>query len=251
MRPLTDNDSLLNGVAIFGIVATQIMNLSSIPSISDIVRLKSTLLYPSFPFSISIISSGTSIVYAFWTDQRIVGISSIMTVAQSSAYLGVHLYFSRHQSRIVREFVVLVFLIATAMAAGLFVGCVILDQCLEFTIQWFGVVMAIVSCFRYGAQAITFRQVVSSRNAASISPAMTAGALFGSLAWSAYSILAGDPYYLASGLAGTLSCLVQVLLLAKYPRRRDDASDVYNAKPVVAPRFYSRDEISRFYSRDE
>ena len=219
MKPLIDDQDVIRGVAIFGIVATQIMNLSAVPSILEIIRARSTLGYPTFPFSISIVASATSIVYSVLSDQIIVGLSSMMTVAQCVVYESIHLYFSKRKFRIIRELLLITFVVGFVIGLGIMIRCLTnSSECSSFVDQWFGIVMAIVSCARYGAQASSFGTVFRTKNSFSISPPMTAGALFGSLAWTIYSILAGDPYYLASGLAGTVSCLVQIFLLLKYPR---------------------------------
>jgi uncharacterized protein with PQ loop repeat len=220
MKPLTDNQDVIRGVAIFGIVATQIMNLSSIPSMIDIIKAKSTLSYPTFPFSVSIVASTTSIIYSVLSDQIIVGLSSMMTVGQCVIYESIHFYYSHHRRRIVLELVALSVIVAGVLGTGIFFKCVFSnrDECSAFVTYWFGLIMAIISCFRYGAQAYTVGSVIRKKNAASISPSMTMGAMFASLAWTVYSLLAGDPYYLASGLAGVASCFLQIILLLKYPR---------------------------------
>jgi uncharacterized protein with PQ loop repeat len=220
MNPLTKNGSLIKGVAIFGIVATQIMNLSSVPSMIDIIKAKSTLMYPTFPFSISIVASATSIIYSALSDQLIVGLSSMMTVGQCTIYESIHFYYSKRRWRIARELALLTLLVSATIGTGILIKCTssTRNECRAFVTYWFGLVMAIVSCLRYGAQAYSFGEVIRTKNAASISPAMTYGALFASLAWTVYSVLAGDPYYLASGLAGVVSCILQIALLLKYPR---------------------------------
>lgn len=229
MKPLTDNKDVLRAVAIFGIVATQIMNLSSVPSMIEIIRAQSTLLYPTFPFSVSIVASTTSIIYSALSDQIIVGLSSMMTVGQCVIYESIHFYYSKNRRRVVRELVCVTLIVGGALGAGILFKCAFSsrDECSRFTTFWFGIVMAVISCVRYGAQAYTVFEVVRTKNCGSISPSMTFGALFASLAWTAYSVLAGDPYYLASGLAGTASCILQIFLLVKYPRR------VLNAPPIA------------------
>ena len=67
-------------------------------------------------------------------------------------------------------------------------------------------------------RTVLMLEVVRSRNAASISPLMTAGAMFASLAWIFYSVLAGDVYYLAISVAGLVSCCAQVCCLLRYAR---------------------------------
>lgn len=218
MKPLSKDESLIHGVAIFGIVATQIMNLSSVPSIIEIIRARSTLMYPTFPYSVSIVASTTSIIYSILSDQIIVGLSSMMTVGQCVIYEAVHFKYSRNRVGITRELLGLALSVAVAIGVGPLFKCPFVSDCKYFVREWFGLIMAIVSCVRYSAQASTFLQVIRTRNAASISPYMTAGAMFGSLAWSVYSLLAGDVYYLASGLAGTLSSTIQIFLLMRYPR---------------------------------
>lgn len=225
MKALSDDGTLIHAVAIFGIVATQLMNLSSLPSILEIIRSRSTLMYPTFPFSISIVASSTSIIYSVLSDQIIVGLSSMMTVGQCSIYLSVHWYFSKNRRAILREVIIMAVAVGTAVGIGPLVKCPITVDCSDFVKQWFGLVMAIVSCLRYGAQAASFGEVIRTRNAASMSPYMTAGAMLGSSAWTLYALLAGDPYYLASGLAGVLSCSGQVFLLKKYPRTQPVSGD--------------------------
>jgi len=222
MHPLVEDKEVIRGVAIFGIVATQIMNLSAVPSIIEIIRSKSTLGYPTFPFSVSIVASTTSIIYSILSDQIIVGLSSMMTVGQCLVYESIHLYYSKRRSLIVKELVLITLIVGFFIGIGPLIRCTTTDggDCGEFVTEWFGLIMAIVSCIRYGSQASTFWTVFKTRNSFPISPPMTAGALFGSLAWTIYAILAGDPYYLASGLAGLVSCIIQIILLAKYPRTR-------------------------------
>jgi uncharacterized protein with PQ loop repeat len=223
MRPLTDDKSLIRGLAIAGIVTTQLMNLSSLPSILEIIRSKSTLLYPSFPFSVSIVASTVSIIYSILSDQITVGISSMMTVGQCVIYLIIHLYYSPNRLSIIKEFVCISVIIGASLGIGPLIRCNLpgssSSECSRFGTEWFGIVMAAVSCVRYGAQSSTFYTVIKTRNSASISPWMTAGALVASAVWCVYSILAGDPYYLASGLAGVFSCVAQIALLLIFPRQ--------------------------------
>lgn len=218
MKPLSDDEDLIHGVAIFGIVATQIMNLSSLSSIIEIFKARSTLSYPTFPFSVSIVASTTSIIYSIFSDQLVVGVSSMISVGQSSIYLGVHFTYSSNRRGIIRELLTQSLVVGGAIGVGPLFRCPFITDCNCFVRDWFGVVMTIISCVRYSAQSSTFFKVVTTRNAASISPVMTAGAMFGSLAWTLYSLLAGDVYYLSISLAGALSSCVQIFCLMRYPR---------------------------------
>jgi len=143
--------------------------------------------------------------------------------------------------------------VGTAVGIGPLVKCPITVDCSDFVTQWFGLVMAIVSCLRYGAQAASFGEVIRTRNAASMSPYMTAGAMLGSSAWTLYALLAGDPYYLASGLAGMVSCFGQIFLLKKYPRTQPVSGDKkqsslnygFPMKRIIIPPSIGRDsEVS-------
>jgi hypothetical protein len=75
MKPLSNDPALISSFAIFGIAATQIMNLSSVSSIIEIIRAGCTLCYPSFPFSVSIVAPSTGIVYSIASNQLLVGVS--------------------------------------------------------------------------------------------------------------------------------------------------------------------------------
>jgi uncharacterized protein with PQ loop repeat len=219
MEALSDNTTLIDTVGIIGIVSSQIMNLSALPSMMEIYRAKNTLLYPTFPFAVGIVSSVTNIPYAILTQRWLPGTSSVLTLIQNGIYEFVHLKYSRKRKRIATEFFSLLFAVIISMGIGPGVKCAVhTSECESFTIQWLGIVMAIVACMRYGSQAATFGRVVRTKNAASISPPMTAGAMFSSAIWTWYSLLVGDPYYLASGLAGLLSCSIQIVFLIMFPR---------------------------------
>ena len=224
MNRLEENQTIINAVAIVGIVFTQLMNLSSLPSIIEIFRAKDTLGYPSFPFSVSIIASGLSIIYSILSNQFIVGISSIMTVFQSLIYESFHIHYNHSET--LKELFGLIILSAISLLIAPIIKCSIDPDCSGFTTQWIGLIMAIISCLRYGSQAVTFYGVYKAKNAFSISPPMTVGAFMGSLAWSIYSILAGDPYYLSSGIAGLFSCAVQFYFLLIYPRNQPELNKV-------------------------
>jgi uncharacterized protein with PQ loop repeat len=218
MKPLSNDPALISSFAIFGIAATQIMNLSSVSSIIEIIRAGCTLCYPSFPFSVSIVASSTGIVYSIASNQLLVGVSSWLSVGQSTIYLGVHFVYSRDRSAIVRQLLTHSIVIGGSIGAGPLFACSFASDCSSFVRDWFGIVMTIVSCVRYSAQSSTFLEVVRSRNSASISPLMTAGATFASLAWIFYSVPAGDVYYLVISVAGLISCCTQVFCLLRYPR---------------------------------
>jgi uncharacterized protein with PQ loop repeat len=218
MKPLSNDAALISGFAIFGIAATQIMNLSSVSSIIEIIRAGCTLRYPSFPFSVSIVASSTGIIYSIASNQLLVGISSWFSVGQSTIYLGVHFVYSRDRCAIVRQLLMHFIVIGGSICAGPLFACSFVSDCSSLVRDWFGIVMTIVSCVRYSAQSSTLLEVVRSRNAASISPLMTAGAMFASLAWIFYSVLAGDVYYLAISVAGLVSCCAQVCCLLRYAR---------------------------------
>ena len=233
MNRLVENQTIINAVAIVGIVFTQLMNLSSLPSIIEIFRAKDTLGYPSFPFSVSIIASGLSLIYSILSDQFIVGISSIMTIFQSLIYESFHIYYNHTRSQTLKELFGLIILSAISLLIAPIIKCSIDPDCSDFTTQWIGLIMAIISCLRYGSQAATFYDVYKAKNAFSISPPMTIGAFMGSLAWSIYSILAGDPYYLSSGIAGLFSCTVQFYFLLIYPRKQPEFNKIENGIEIV------------------
>ncbi len=218
---MSDDPALIRGFAIFGIVATQIMNLSSLSSIIEIVRARSTLCYPTFPFSVSIVASSTSIIYSIVSDQLVVGISSMLSVGQSAVYLCIHFLYSHNRSAIMRQLLTHTLVVGGSVSVGPLCACAFVSDCRSFVRDWFGIVMTIISCVRYSAQSSTFLKVIRTRNAASISPLMTAGATFGSLAWIFYSLLAGDIYYLSISIAGLTSSSVQILCLLRYPRVHD------------------------------
>lgn len=238
MKALTDDSSLVDAIAIIGIISSQIMNLFAIPSILEIMKAKNTLLYPTFPFAVSIISSIASIPYAYLSQQWLAGLSSVLTLFQNGSYELIHYHYSTKRHAIAVEFGTLLALLVVSMGSGPAVKCCISsDGCEDFTMEWFGVVMAIISCARYGSQASTFARVIRTRNSGGISPPMTAGAMFSSAVWTVYSLLKGDPYYLASGIAGLSSCVGQIILLSIYPRNLSfsQISSIHSGSPIARP----------------
>lgn len=129
MKPLSNDPALISSFAIFGIAATQIMNLSSVSSIIEIIRAGCTLCYPSFPFSVSIVASSTGIVYSIASNQLLVGVSSWLSVGQSTIYLGVHFVYSRDRSAIVRQLLTHSIVIGGSIGAGPLFACSFVSDC--------------------------------------------------------------------------------------------------------------------------
>ncbi len=153
MKALSDNIALIDAVAIVGIISSQIMNLSSIPSVLEIVRAKNTLLYPTFPFAVSIISSVANIPYATISHQWLAGLSSVLTLLQNGTYELIHVRYATDRRAIGVEFGSMFLITVLAMGIGPLIKCSISsDECLHFTIDWLGVIMAIISCMCYGTE---------------------------------------------------------------------------------------------------
>lgn len=209
-------------VASVGTVSSQLMNLSALPSIIEIHRAKSTLLYPAFPFVIAIAAAFVGLAYALLSKQYVVLISVFCSATINSSFLLVHLYYSQKRSAIVRSLLLLLLADAIALGLGPAIGCIGAtgDHCLQFSLTWIGVVCTIVYCVVYCGQLSTFREVIRTKNSGSISAPLTAGTLFCVAIWTWYSVLVMDLYYLTSSVVGDISALIQVVLLFSYPSIR-------------------------------
>jgi len=206
-------------VASVGTVSSQLMNLSALPSVLEIQKAKSTLLYPAFPFVVAVAAAFVGLVYALLSKQYVVLISVFCSVTLNSSFLLVHLYYTKNRSVIIRSLVR--FLLADLVALGLgpALGCIgrSSEYCYEFSLTWMGVVCTVVYCVVYCGQLSTFRDVIRTRNSGSISAPLTAGTLFCAAVWTWYSVLVGDIYYLTSSIVGDISAIIQVALLLRYP----------------------------------
>lgn len=206
-------------VAVVGSFSSQLMNLSAIPSVYKIYRAKSTLLYPAFPFVISIVAALCGFAYAIISGQKVVIASTTISITQALIYLSFHLRYSLEPHTILRSLAFLASIEVACMLAGPLAACMIgnTDTCFSFSLGWLGVICTIVYSLVYCGQLTTFRKVIDTKNSASISPWMTAGTLFCALMWTWYSVLVSDQFYLASSLVGDISGITQVVLIMKYP----------------------------------
>ena len=208
-----------SGLAVLGTVSSQLMNLSAIPSIREIYLAKSTLLYPAFPFMISLVASFCGLTYAVITQQHVVMISTLISMSLNSTYLGFHLAFSKERQSIIRKTMLMAITELGLMALGPLSVCIAASEatCADFSTAWIGTICTLVYCIVYCGQLSTFREIIRTRNSAYISPWMTAGTLFCALVWTWYSVLVDDAFYLASSLIGDLSGCIQIALILKYP----------------------------------
>jgi hypothetical protein len=210
--------------SIFGIVGTvssQVMNLSALPSIVDICRARSTLLYPVFPFVIGLIAGLNGLIYCLITKQWIVVISTSMSLCFNVTYISVHLIFSHNRRAIYRLGLTLFALVAPIAGIGPLVACEIAntENCGAFAVDWIGVVNTVIYCFVYCGQLWTLREIIQTKNSGPISPWLTAGVVFCAAMWTTYSLLVPDYFYLVSSVVGDVSGLFQIGLLLKYPRK--------------------------------
>ena len=208
-----------SALAILGTISSQLMNLSAVPSIREIYLAKSTLLYPAFPFMIALVASFCGLTYAIITEQYVVSISTMISMSLNASYLGIHVTYSQERTTLVRRTVLWSLLEIGIMMIGPAFFCATSsgNVCMEFTVGWIGAICTVVYCLVYCGQLSTFREVIRSRNSASISPWMTAGTLFCSLTWTWYAALVSDGFYLASSLIGDFSCIIQIFLILKFP----------------------------------
>lgn len=233
--PVREVSSIAATFGIVGAVSSQIFNLSAIPSMVQIIRAKSTLLYPAFPFIVGLTASLNGLVYCVITKQWIVVISTSFSVSFNFTYLCIHLVYSRKRREIARFTAILMSCLVSTAGIGPLIACVSksVDSCLAFTVDWIGVVNTVVYCLVYCGQLWTLRQIVKTRNSASISPWLTAGVTFTATMWTIYSVLVPDYYYLVSSIVGDLSSVAQIALLIRYPRLPMQADDRAIPQPPV------------------
>ena len=206
-------------VGIVGTCSSQLMNLSALPSIYLIYKKKSTLLFPPFPFIFGLLAAFVGLTYAILTQQKVVIGSTCVTLTINLICLSFHLRYSLQKRRIVKIFCILFSSLSILTGIGPAVDCGVsgIPECELFVVNWVGVACTIVYSLVYCGQLTTFKQVIKTKNSASISPWLTGGVLFASTMWTWYSILVKDYYYLTSSVIGNISALTQIILLLKYP----------------------------------
>ena len=218
--PTGDISTAASVFSIIGTVSSQLLNLSALPSMIEIHKARSTLLYPAFPFIIGFAANLNNIAYCFLTKQYIVLISAGLSLSFNLSYLTVHLVHSKDRGAIFRLLGFVVMTLAIASGIGPLFACLLgdSDSCEPFAVTWLGVVNVVVFCVVYCGQLWTLRDVIRTKNSASISPWLTAGVTFCAVMWTTYSCLAPDYFFLASSIVGISSSLFQIYLLIRYPR---------------------------------
>ena len=211
-----------------GILASQLMNLSAVPSLFQIVSAKSTLSYPSFPIVIGLTNAIHNIFYALSRGNDFVIYSSLMSFLINAVFLVVHLRFSQSRPSILRELVYFP-LLTTAISLVFISSQTGLEPCMH---MWnsthcfrenshvLGIISTMAATMSYCGQLSSFGRIVRTKNSSSISPWMTAGVALRASCWFMYSYLIGDWFYLTSTSIGLLSATTQTFLLILYPRIR-------------------------------
>jgi len=208
---------VVTGMAIVG---SNLMKLSSLKSIFEIWRAKSTLAYPAAPFISGLCNALLNILYASLTMQESVVYSTMIGASINTFCLIMHLIYTGERLAILNRFffcMLCTFLTVLIIPAAV-IFFVSLPRCKQITTTWLGVCMTIMSTIVYSAQLVKFRSIVATKNSASISPYLTAGTTYSTCMWTAYSIMQGDWFYFASSVIGVASSTIQIVFLVIYPR---------------------------------
>ena len=221
-------------IGIVGTVSSQIMNLSAVPSIYKIYKSRSTLLYPPYPFVFGMTAAVLGVTYAAITKQYIALTSSSIALAVNSFYLSVHFRYTKIQKRLAKITAACLAVVVFLAGIGPAIACGVQkdddDACENFSTIWLGVVMTVIYSLLYCGQLTTFKQVIKMKNSASISPWLTGGTLFCASAWTWYSILVKDYFYLTSSAIGVASGLTQIILILVYPAKWDFTDNQTNVE---------------------
>jgi len=218
--------NIIHLVGTCGVVSSQLMNLSVVPSVLEIVAAGSCLSYPSFPIIIGITNAIHNILYAASRNNEYVILSSLASLLLNTLFLMIHTRYSNKISHILRQliyFPVLSTLLSLAVIAHLQSpkACTHLpyfQDCLVSSSNLLGVISTGFSTMSYCGQLSTLRRVLRTRDSSSISPWMTAGVFLRASCWFVYSFLIDDWFYLTSTSIGIFSACIQIILLVKYPR---------------------------------
>lgn len=220
-------DWLFTAVTVLAVVSSQVMGLSAIPSILEIRKAGSTLLYPADPFITALCSAVFNFGYSFLTGQLSVVLSTTASACQNATYLYIHFQFSRDPPALrskAARYIATAALIAFPLpiAWSLFVPN---HSAFQFAKLWLGTCATAASTIVYCAQLVKLQSIIETKNSASISPPLTAGTLFCAFMWTTYSVMQKDYFYIFSSAVGVLSALSQVGLMIVYPRNLPDSHE--------------------------
>ena len=210
----------LETVGCIASISTQIMRLSAIPSILEIIRAKSELAYTPEPYIASMSSNMISITYAATISQPVVVVSGLINFTLNIPFFYVHYLYSKNPNETLvylcqRLLFVIVMLSVLPITAAVLISGPQLDN---VVLNWFGFCSFVGTCVFYSSQLTKIREIVATKNAASISPPLTAGVTFTCMTWSVFSFMSQDPVYILSSVIGLFFCSITIFVLLKYPR---------------------------------
>ncbi|WP_423815248.1 SemiSWEET family transporter, partial [Pseudomonas oryzihabitans] len=78
--------------------------------------------------------------------------------------------------------------------------------------HFLGTVTTTISSLSYCGQLTTFKTILKTKNASSISIWMTAGVSFRALSWFLYAVTVRDYFYMCSSSIGLISAITQIIL---------------------------------------
>lgn len=221
------SDMIIRILGTGGVISSQIMNLSVIPSLIEIIRSGSTLAYPSFPVIIGLTNAIHNILYALSRSDEYVIISSVVSFILYAIYFCVHARYVRDSRSFLRQFFYFPFLSTILSMIMLeFLNdftCLTpngITDCINRSSDPLGSFSTIISTLSYCGQLTTIRRIIRTKDASSISPWMTGGVLLRASTWFLYSYMIDDKFYLISTSVGIVSALVQIGLLINYRRRK-------------------------------
>jgi solute carrier family 50 protein (sugar transporter) len=149
-------------------------------------------------------------------------------------------------------------IVGVVSAIGPAIGCGVHvddDSCNTFTTLWLGTVMTIIYALLYCGQLTSLKEVLKTKNSASISPWLTAGVLFCASVWTFYAILVVDYFYLTSSSIGIASAITQIILIMIYPAKwnfTDNETPVQQNEIIAAtPEFIPENETTTRNNSDD
>ena len=212
--------STLEVVGWIAIASSQILNLSCLPSIIEIVKAKSTLQYEAEKYIASLVSAVINLLYAVAAGRKTVYTSTAISSCINGTFFLIHRHYNRDGHALVRNL-----LYRIIIAIGLLSLVPILawpftsaEELRHISMTWFGVMQMCASISVSFAQLIKLKVIIETKNAASISPPLTFGTATATFFWGIYSFMVADPFYIVGTICGVLSVSLQFYLLWKYPR---------------------------------
>lgn len=198
-------------VSFIAVTLTVCMFMAGIPACVAILRHRSVGIIPFLPFITTQVNCLVWFSYGVTTSNWSIMICNTIGGVLQVAYIIIYIIFAKPKSKPIQQtLTALVLLLTTYIYLTRYV------QDAESIIRQLGLLGASITMLMYIAPLSELAEIIKSRNAGSISSALTLAQLSASSSWFIYGLLISDVYIYFPNMPGIISCLLRVYLSHQY-----------------------------------